>query len=88
LMDGVVMKANQGLIVIAQVATTQEVGMMTWKYTWCRGWLQNNLWCIAHIGCLNRSNSAQWIERFTWKEAKWGSSSRPVECYVQTRVHI
>jgi hypothetical protein len=29
LMDGVVMKANQGLIVIAQVATTQEVGMMT-----------------------------------------------------------
>jgi hypothetical protein len=31
LMDGVVMRANQGLILIAQVATTQEVGLMTMK---------------------------------------------------------
>jgi len=31
LMDGVVMRANQGLITIAQVATTQEVGLMTMK---------------------------------------------------------
>ncbi len=31
LMDGVVMKANQGLIVVAQVAATQEVGLMTMK---------------------------------------------------------
>ncbi len=31
LMDGVVMRANQGLIAVAQVATTQEVGLMTMK---------------------------------------------------------
>jgi hypothetical protein len=31
LMDGVVMRANQGLIAIAQVATTHEVGLMTMK---------------------------------------------------------
>jgi hypothetical protein len=31
LMDGVVMKANQGLIVVAQVVATQEVGLMTMK---------------------------------------------------------
>jgi hypothetical protein len=31
LMDVVVMKANQGLIAISQVATTQEVGLMTMK---------------------------------------------------------
>jgi hypothetical protein len=31
LMDGVVMRANQGLIVVTQVATTQEVGLMTMK---------------------------------------------------------
>jgi hypothetical protein len=31
LMDVVVMKAKQGLIAIAQVATTHEVGLMTMK---------------------------------------------------------
>jgi hypothetical protein len=31
LMDGVVMRANQGLIAVAQVVATQEVGMMTMK---------------------------------------------------------
>ncbi len=31
LMDGVVMKANEGLIAVAQVAATQEMGMMTMK---------------------------------------------------------
>jgi hypothetical protein len=31
LMDGVVMRANQGLIAVAQVVVTQEVGMMTMK---------------------------------------------------------
>jgi hypothetical protein len=31
LMDGVVMRANQGLIAVAQVAATQEVGLMTTK---------------------------------------------------------
>ncbi len=31
LMDGVVMRANQGLIVVAQVATTREVGLLTMK---------------------------------------------------------
>jgi hypothetical protein len=31
LMDGVVMRANQGLMAVAQVAVTQEVGLMTMK---------------------------------------------------------
>jgi hypothetical protein len=31
LMDGVVMRANQGLIAVAQVAATQGVGLMTMK---------------------------------------------------------
>jgi hypothetical protein len=31
LMDVVVMRANQGLIAVAQIATTQEVGLMTMK---------------------------------------------------------
>jgi hypothetical protein len=31
LMDGVVMKANQGLIAISQVTTIEEVGLMTMK---------------------------------------------------------
>jgi hypothetical protein len=38
-MDGVVMKANQGLIIVAQVAATQEGVWWQWKYTWCIGWL-------------------------------------------------
>jgi len=31
LMDGVVMRANQGLIVVTQVVAPQEVGLMTMK---------------------------------------------------------
>jgi hypothetical protein len=37
LMDGVVMRANQGLIAVAQVTTTHEVGLMTMKIHMMKG---------------------------------------------------
>jgi hypothetical protein len=55
LMDGVVMKANQGLKIVAQVAATQEVGLMTMKIHMMHRMTGSSLSCIAPTWCRGSS---------------------------------